>query len=166
MPDHLLGAVTRSSMGRILRIAGLTLRILGGAGIVLVATRQAAAQKSAPTSVLNGVFTDVQAQHGESVFQSNCSSCHTPSSQTGSQFELRWSGRSVYDYVQLIRTTMPNEEPGRLSRPDYVAIVAFLFKSHGYPAAEDPLPDDDDRLKQITIEPKPEPASSPVSSKP
>ena len=151
-------------MGRILRIVGLV--------IVMAAGSPAAAQKPAApasgVSVLSGVFSDQQAQHGESVFQSNCSSCHTPTSQTGSQFELRWAGRSVYDYVQLIRTTMPHEEPGRLSRPDYVAIVAFLFKSHGYPAAVDPLPDDDERLKLIRIDAKPQSAPSPppASSKP
>jgi hypothetical protein len=66
-----------------------------------------------------------------------------------------WETRTAFDLFELIRTTMPIDNPGRLSREQYVDIVAYLFKLNRLPVGDRPLPADDEGLKQIRIEAKP-----------
>ncbi len=40
------------------------------------------------------------------------------------------------DLFERIRTTMPLNNPGVLSRDQYADILAFVLKSNGYPAGE------------------------------
>ena len=105
-------------------------------------------------STLRGVYSDAQAVRGESTYRANCTSCHATSAYTGAPFARAWGGRTAFDLFELIRTTMPNDNPGRLSRSEYAEIVAYLFKLNGFPPGEQALPNDDDGLKRIRIEAK------------
>jgi len=71
---------------------------------------------------------------------------------TGATFAQLWVGRTAYNMVSLIRETMPNDDPGRLTKQQYVDIVAFLFKLNNYPAGARALPTDDAALKRIAID--------------
>ena len=103
-------------------------------------------------STLKGAYTDAQAQKGEATYRKQCGQCHAAAAYAGAAFRRAWPGRTAYDYFDQIRTTMPNDNPGRLSRGQYVEIVAYLFKLNGLPAGERPLPSDEDKLKLIRIE--------------
>lgn len=119
---------------------------------------------TAMISTKSGVFTAEQAESGAKVYRKNCTSCHAPVGYTGLAFRRVWNGRSVFEFFDLIRTTMPNDEPGKLSRGEYAEIMAYLLKLNGLPSGEAKLPDDDEGLKKIRIEiqpPSPPPPAPP-----
>ena len=125
--------------------------------LIAAAARAGAAQtpNAAPShSTLRGAYTEGQAARGESTYRANCTSCHTTSAFVGDAFARAWDGRTAFDLFELIRTTMPIDNPGRLGREQYADIVAYVFKLNRLPTGERPLPADDDGLKQIRIEAK------------
>jgi mono/diheme cytochrome c family protein len=139
-------------------------RILAGVLMIAAAARAGAAQApnaaSAPAqSTLRGAYTEAQAARGEATYRANCTSCHATSAYTGDAFVRAWDSRTAFDLFELIRTTMPIDNPGRLSREQYADVVAYLFKLNRLPAGERPLPADDEGLRQVRIEAKP--ASAP-----
>ena len=58
-------------------------------------------------------------KRGDVAFQSYCLSCHTPTFHTGEQFRMSWLGRTVYDYFKVVKTTMPEDNPGGLTDDEY-----------------------------------------------
>jgi mono/diheme cytochrome c family protein len=114
---------------------------------------------AAPPPTPHGAYTEAQAARGEATYRANCTSCHATSAHSGDTFIRPWEGRTAFDLFELIRTTMPVDNPGRLSREQYADIVAYLFKLNRLPAGDRPLPADDEGLKQVRIEAKP--ASTP-----
>ena len=58
----------------------------------------------------------------------------------------------MFDLLELIRTTMPNDNPGQLPARDYVDIVAYILNLNGYPQGEAELPADDAVLRNIKID--------------
>jgi quinoprotein glucose dehydrogenase len=112
-----------------------------------------------PKSTMQGAYSETQASTGGDVFRLNCTSCHNSSILTGKSFQLAWAGRTAFDLYERMRTTMPLDDPGRLSPQEYADIVAYLFKINGYPAGSAVLPPDRERLKQLRIDAKAEAAS-------
>ena len=102
-------------------------------------------------SVLDGVYTRKQATRGEQVFQQECSLCHGSAQFTGSVFLRGWTGRSANDLFEFIRTTMPFDSPGRLSREQYADIVAHMFKLNDFPTGDNELETNSEVLKRIRI---------------
>ncbi len=78
-----------------------------------------------PTSVQDGVYSKEQAQRGEKLFTEICMVCHQPNEFSQSGYMDGWSGQTVNDLVEFIRSTMPEDNPGRLKRTEYIDIVAF-----------------------------------------
>lgn len=107
-------------------------------------------------SVLQGVFTEEQAQRGDAEHQTNCESCHSTEKYTGEAFVKNWVGRTAFDLFDQLRTTMPDDNPGGLSAQQYTDIVAFIFKANGLPAGAAPLPADPEAMRSIRIELKPD----------
>ena len=119
------------------------------------ATGSAAARPAtplAPAPASRGAYSAVQADRGQLLYRRNCSSCHAATAYTGATFTQLWVGRTAYNLVSLIRQTMPNDDPGRLTTQQYVDIVAYLFRLNGYPAGARALPTDDAALKRIAID--------------
>ena len=136
---------------------------LGIAMLVVSGARVAAAQAQGPptaasSSTHRGAYTEAQAARGETTYRANCTSCHATSAHTGDAFMRAWDSRTAFDLFELIRTTMPVDNPGRLSREQYADILAYLFKLNRLPPGDRPLPADDEGLKHIRIEAKPTPA--------
>ena len=90
--------------------------------VALLGLGAAAPQESA--SVWDGVFTDEQAKRGEVAYRQECSNCHGPELEgadmtpplIGGGFTANWNDLSVGDLYERIRTTMPLDKPGTLSR--------------------------------------------------
>ena len=110
----------------------------------------AAAGQSGTRSVRDGVYSDVQAARGDKAFVARCAVCHKPEQFTGA-FLDGWDGQTVNGLFALIRTSMPENDPGSLARQEYADIVAFLLKKNGLPAGPVDLPSAADGLKQITF---------------
>ena len=122
--------------------------------LLVLAARPGAAQVSDTTaaSVRDGIFTTTQAERGATVFGEVCMRCHQPEQFTGPGFIGAWSGQTVDALFELIRTTMPEDNPSSLKKRDYAAVLAYLFRLNGIPAGETDLPSTTRKLKQIRIE--------------
>jgi mono/diheme cytochrome c family protein len=104
----------------------------------------------------DGVYSDGQSKRGADTYAKTCSSCHAEDlsgadgpSLTGPDFNKDFDGQSVDDLFERVRTTMPADGPGSLTREQYADIVAFLLSKDSFPAGATDLPADNDALKQI-----------------
>lgn len=121
---------------------------------ITLSVRTGSAQESDSTIV--AIYTDDQAERGALVYEKSCGICHQPEQFKGAVFMDAWGGQPVDALYTLIRTTMPYDNPSRLSRRQYAEILAYIFKLNGMPAGETKLPSNNRKLKKITIEPLPE----------
>lgn len=130
----------------------LALAVAAVCAAATAAPAQEPGQNGVALSTLQGAFTEAQARKGEEVYRRYCIECHTPAAYVGAAFRNAWTGRTVFDLFELIRTTMPNDRPGKLGRGQYAEIVAYLLHLNGLPAGEKKLPSNEDGLKQIRID--------------
>ncbi len=113
-----------------------------------------------PTSVLDGIFTEAQAERGRAAYDAHCAECHGEELRgdemapglTGVAFRFRWRGLKVADIFESIESTMPPEEPGTLGDQAYIDIVAFLLSANRYPASDRELAADFKLLEGIAVE--------------
>lgn len=122
----------------------------------VMAAAPAAGQSSeagGPKSVLDSVYSPEQAERGEAVFTDVCGACHSTSQFRGEDFSMNWTRRTLRDLYRLIRNTMPQDSPGRLSDQQYIDVVAYLLQLNRYPAGGAELASDEDLLRRIRIEP-------------
>jgi mono/diheme cytochrome c family protein len=115
------------------------------------ASPPATALPSDVRSTRSGVFTDEQATQGREVYSAQCVSCHA-GDHIGGNFRRRWSGMPLSNLYGLIVETMPQDNPGSLSRDDYVRVIAYLLKANGMPGGETPLPTDSLALTKIRLD--------------
>lgn len=114
------------------------------------------------TTVWDGVYTSQQSDRGKSLYQKQCSSCHGANLDgsgavpplAGADFKSNWNGQTAGDLFEKMQTSMPADQPGRLSREQNADILAFLFASNGFPAGQKGLPTDSG-LEKIRFETKP-----------
>ncbi len=114
--------------------------------------QDSAAAAPAERAASAGVYTEAQAQRGETAYNTSCLECHSAKAYTGDDFKLAWVSRRAYDLFDRISSTMPDDNPGVLPRQDYIDIVAYMFSLNGYPKGGDELPTDDDGLKRVRID--------------
>jgi mono/diheme cytochrome c family protein len=116
----------------------------------------------AQTSVKGGVYSDAQAKRGAEISGEECARCHSVSLLGGENdtpplvgeiFQNKWNGLTLADLYEKTRATMPADSPGRLSKSDYVDVLAFILSSNKYPAGAADLKPDPESLKQIKLEP-------------
>jgi hypothetical protein len=133
--------------------------VIGSLAMLGVGVSRASAQEGSPPPtesaiIFRGAYTDAQARRGEGVFRKVCNECHERREYTGPSFEKVWTGQTAYDLFELIRSTMPNDSPGRLKRQEYVDVVAYFLSLNAYPAGKAALPSSDDGLRAVRIEAK------------
>lgn len=104
--------------------------------VVLGVSAVAVAIQEETVTVQAGVYSDDQATRGETVFNQACIVCHQPEEFTMGGYMDGWSGQSVGDFVDFIRSTMPEDNPGRLQREEYIDVVAFMFQQNGLPSGD------------------------------
>lgn len=102
-------------------------------------------------SVLDGVFGEEQAARGEATFRRICAACHSSREFSGSAFTFAWTGRSVGDLYENLKTTMPYDRPGSLRAAEYLDVIAYILKRNGYPAGETELAGTVEELERIRI---------------
>lgn len=110
------------------------------AGVLLYA-----ALSSAPLSaqtVLDGVYSNAQAQRGARTYANICSKCHEggePDADPlfGPEFIDRWREAPLSFLHGFFSTNMPAKDPGSLTPAVYLDTLAFLLRENGYPAGNE-----------------------------
>ncbi len=120
-------------------------------------------------TALNGVFTPEQAERGRALYDQHCADCHgidllglegprafpgapakTPA-LAGSEFAARWGGMSADQLLERMRVSMPQQNPGTLSRRMNVEILAYMLSQSGVQPGARELPADRDSLELISM---------------
>lgn len=115
------------------------------------------AQQAGQRSVWDGVYTLAQAKRG-ALKSGLCTSCHGDGFEGGSAPQLvgepfmeRWSGKSVGDLFDLIRLTMPDDDPGSLPREEYADLIAYILAVNKFPTGNAEIGTSIEPLKTIQI---------------
>jgi cytochrome c5 len=110
-----------------------------------------------------GVYSLAQAARGDETYQQFCSACHGARLQgspaaplTGDSFRARWEDgkHTLDDLYYIVRSLMPNNAPGSLSKAQYADVVAFILKVNNYPAGEQELVPKASVMKAVTLQPQ------------
>lgn len=135
------------SRGAWILTSALLLLALGPVG--LTAQEEGASEMN---SVHDGVYSEEQAERGESTYESVCSYCHATSQFSGSSFIRAWSGASLAQFFGLISGTMPYDAPGSLSQQEYADVIAYILSLNDLPAGSQDLPANMQALRDIEIQ--------------
>ena len=82
-------------------------------------------------------FLASQAEHGHQLYDNNCGLCHQPGQLVGPGFVEQWNDRRIGDFYQLVRSSMPVDNPGSMKDDEYLAIIAYLLQANHAPAGAD-----------------------------
>jgi len=123
---------------------------------ILCAAHDAAGQSpAAPDSA--GGYTAEQALRGAATFRQVCAACHVVTQFSGEPFRRAWAGRPARELYEIIRTTMPQDNPGRLRRAQYADVVAYFLSLGGTRPGDVDLLPDSAVLSRVTFPLVPEP---------
>jgi mono/diheme cytochrome c family protein len=136
------------------KIAAFAIVVFGA----LVALKILVAQ--APPSVWDGVYTQEHAKRGEAAYAEQCARCHRDDliggdsvpPLAGTEFLSTWNTKTIGDIFDRIRTTMPSDKPGTLTRKQGSDILAYLLSVNKFPAGNTELGTQSELLKQIQFD--------------
>jgi mono/diheme cytochrome c family protein len=111
-------------------------------------------------TVWDGVYNPDQAKRGAELYANQCASCHglaltggeSAPALTGGDFLSNWNQLTLGDLFDRIRTTMPADRPGTLTRAQTASVLAHILNVGEFPAGKSELPTQSEFLKQIRIE--------------
>src|SRR5215813_5174177 len=118
--------------------------------IVLASVSTARAQSEArEKTVLDGVYSNAQAERGQGFYTTYCGGCHGNSLEgvsapplTGSRFIERWREGVLDPLYDFIRQRMPFGRPAN-AKPipdnDFLDILTYILKINGYRSGESDL---------------------------
>ena len=118
----------------------------------------AAAQAPTPSrTARDGIYSDAQARRGQAVYKDKCASCHGAALAganapplAGDAFLAVWGG-PVSELVDKIQHTMPQDDPGKLTRPQSTDIAAYMLQAGKFPAGRAELSADAAAQKPISL---------------
>jgi S-disulfanyl-L-cysteine oxidoreductase SoxD len=124
----------------------------------LAASLLAAAQAPASSrTARDGVYSDEQARRGQAVYRDKCASCHGAALAganapplAGDAFLAVWGG-PVAELVDKIQHTMPQDDPGKLTRQQSTDVVAYMLQVGKFPAGRAELSADAAVQKPISL---------------
>lgn len=108
----------------------------------------------------DSIYTAEQAERGDSAYKRLCARCHMESlagsdeavELTGSAFMSAWTGQTLADLHERIRTSMPTDTPGVYGRQEVTDVIAYLLRFNGFPAGAKALTHENDALREIRFE--------------
>lgn len=115
---------------------------------------------SASALASTGVYTSAQASRGQSVYSSNCASCHGAKLQgnvgpslKGRNFRQMAKAQNLTgaSLLSFISNKMPKTNPGSLSKTQYADVIAYILKQNGYPAGNTKLTAGSSKLKALKL---------------
>src|SRR5215510_1390078 len=107
----------------------------------------------------DGIYSEEQAARGEQLYTERCGKCHGDTlggqeaapALTGTTFYSNWEGESLEALLDRIRTTMPQDKPGSLSRAQNADILAHMLHVAGFPTGPMPIDGQAGALATVTI---------------
>jgi mono/diheme cytochrome c family protein len=110
-------------------------------------------------STWSGVYSKAQARRGLAVYARACASCHGPTLQgaeqaaplTGAAFSANWDGRTLGELFELMRQSMPGDDPGTLTAEQNADVLAYMLSVGNFPAGDAALSGDRAALDTITF---------------
>ena len=137
-------------------LAACAARAAGAPETAAAASPSTTAQ-DAPKSQWDGIYTAEQAKRGEPLYAEHCASCHGDAlgggemapGLVGGEFSANWNDLSVGDLFERMRISMPQNNPGSLSRQVNADILAFILQRGKYPEGKTELPSATEALNQI-----------------
>jgi len=128
---------------------------------IICALVAAGVRAQAPSrSVWDGVYTNDQAKRGQPLYSQYCGACHgdtlgggeSAPALAGAEFMSNWNGLTLGDLFERMRTSMPQDKPGKLSREQNADILAHMLRANEFPAGTVELNRNTELLKQIRID--------------
>jgi len=98
------------------------------------------------------LFTEEQATSGAALFNKVCVECHELSDYTGEKFRAKWNGQSMYDLYEQIRTKMPDDKPGSLTRDEYADALAYILKQNKLPSGSAKVAPDSAAMSAVKLD--------------
>lgn len=98
------------------------------------------------------LYTEEQATAGAALFGKVCAECHEKKDIAGNDFRAKWNGRTLYDLFELVRTTMPDSDPGKYSRDEYAGAMAYILKQNGLPSGPAAIMPDSAAMSAVKLE--------------
>lgn len=113
--------------------------VLGTAAFLTVGARAILAGQD--KTVWDGVYTEAQAKRGEEQYITRCVTCHGADlggtelapSLAGAEFAANWNDLPLGELSERVRVTMPQDQPGSLTRQQTVDIVAYMLHKGSFP---------------------------------
>ena len=100
-------------------------------GLTLLGAAEGSGQSTGAAKPAGGPVSPVQARRGETAFNQSCSACHTTAQFNSEAFAKTWNERPIIELFEQLRSSMPQDNPGRLTREEYLDVVLYLFKLNG-----------------------------------
>ena len=110
-------------------------------------------------TVWDGVYTAEQAARGATLYEEQCARCHGEALSgveaapplTGDRFSSNWEGVALSDLFERMRSSMPQDKPGSLSRAQNADLLAHMLNVGGFPAGNTSIDGQAGALAQITF---------------
>lgn len=133
---------------------------LVGICVIGVTGSPARVEAQGTRSIWDGIYTSEQAARGGQLYEAWCASCHggeleggeTAPALVGGEFMWAWNGLSVGDLFERLRVSMPEGNPGDMSRSQKADVLAFLLSRNGAPEGGEELRDRTPLLKPISFD--------------
>jgi S-disulfanyl-L-cysteine oxidoreductase SoxD len=139
------------TMRRSVRAGVAAIAVTAGAVIGLSIGKAVPVAAQTKSSVWDGVYSDEQATRGKDEYEYNCGNCHIHDLTgdsikdvpplAGSDFIVKWQGKSVKELLDYIATNMPQDSRGTLGAKTYADITAYVLKVNTFPAGAQALAD-------------------------
>ena len=138
-------------------------RSVAVAAAVALLVSAGAATRAHASSSAPALYTAAQASSGSKEYASKCSACHGEHLEGGAGPALsgdtlktlsKNTKLSVGDAFSFLSQQMPLNEPGTLTHDQYVAIMAYILKTNGYPAGSKPLSFTVAKTSKVTLTPQ------------
>jgi mono/diheme cytochrome c family protein len=105
----------------------------------------------------DGIYTAEQAKRGDALYVEKCSSCHGAELNggemapglIGGEFTANWNDLSIGDLFERMRISMPQNNPGSLSRQQNADVLAYILSKANYPAGSTEMPGQTEVLNGI-----------------
>ncbi len=135
------------------------LAFLFAVGFAGPAVAQAPQAPPALKTAADGVYTEVQAQRGNDLYQNSCASCHGGALQgeeenpplSGKHFFSRFGGMPVSALYGFINTQMPLGQAGALGAQGNADVTAYILQVNKFLAGQAELPANLSTLRTIIV---------------
>lgn len=101
-------------------------------------------------TVNDGVYTEQQAEKGETLYAQHCLLCHDK--KYFRPVLQRFEGQPIGIMYTVMSASMPESNPGFLTEEEYVDILAYILSLSRYEPGDTELDHNDGALNELMVE--------------